>query len=153
LKVDKYICTICFSNLILYAHVSSLNSVQLLENTFWRSLCRLFLMIIYASTSVMKYRILFCYIKEINGTDRNRSRFSRCLSLVPCHWGLLSLEVFFIYLKTMSFFLHFCKNKRTCVEQNSSVHNCDYLLKRKQIETHNICSFLYSLCPPPLYPP
>lgn len=80
MKADKYIHTICFKNLILHDCVSSLNSVQLLENILEESLCRLFLMIIYTLTSVLIREILFCYIKEINGTDKNRSRFSDCFS-------------------------------------------------------------------------
>lgn len=51
----------------------------------------------------------------------------------PTHWVLLSLEVFFIYLEIMLFSLHFCKNKRTFVVQNSSVNDGSYLLKRKHI--------------------
>lgn len=50
--------------------------------------------------------------------------------LFSSHWALLSLQVFFIYLKTMFFFLHFCKNK--IFEKKQFCTRWQPLLKRNQ---------------------
>lgn len=65
----------------------------------------------------------------------------------PTHWALLSLGVFFIYLKTMLLSLHFCKNNRTffCTKQFCK---CWQLFTEK--ETHNICVSCISR--PPSHP-